>query len=646
MRLRFYRNLWLVVLFDISLLALSYYGAYWLRFEGHIDATAQAFLIRTLPPLLACKLLCFTFFDLYRGMWRYTGIKDLINVIKASLCGSLLFVAYLAIRMHFVGISRAMLVIDAILTIMAVGGLRLTIRIFCQKKAEIMDEITFWRAPRADVRKVIIVGTGSLGERLLRELSGMESQPYRVVGFVDEKALNRGMKIHGIPVLGALDDIPGLVHRYAVDDILIAESGFHTHRFKCLIEACAGQGVRFRTIPSLTERLHGALAHHLRDIRIEDLLARDPVRLDMDLVKAQLAGKTVLITGAGGSIGSELARQIITFNPAVLVLLDNAETPLYQIDHELRGKPGNTAIIPCIGDVRAEKGLERIFRQHRPQVVYHAAAYKHVPMMEKNPLDAIQTNILGTFRLAGVATRHNVETFIMISTDKAVRPTSIMGATKRVAEMIVQAMSGNGTRFAVVRFGNVLGSNGSVVPLFERQIAAGGPLTVTHPDMTRFFMTIPEAVMLVLQASTIGGKGELFLLDMGEPVRILDLAHNMIRLAGLVPEKDIRIEFIGLRPGEKLHEELLIAGEDVIDTAFDKIKICNNKRLIDEQVLYESIEHFTLIEGSAGDAGAALAILKALVPAYHGQAPIMPRTQTPPARYTKFNWQGVRGKEV
>lgn len=617
MRLRLRRNLVFIVLFDIALIALCYYSAYWLRFDGRFNPATRALLAETILPLAACKLVCFYFFDLYRGMWRYTGLNDLVNVIKASFCGSLLFVGYLAIGRHFAGVSRAVLVADALFTIMAVGGLRLTIRVLCRWDVCFKDEIPFWRKPSADRRRVVIAGTGPLGEKLLRELLEASDQRYDIVGFADEKGLHAGMKIHGIPVICAVADLPALVRRLAIDDILIADPGIKTYRFKRLIEDCAGQGVRFRVIPSLAERMDGALARHLRNIRIEDLLEREPVQLDMAMVKTDLSGKIVLVTGAGGSIGSELARQIMACNPAALILIDNAETPLYQIDLELRQKTGATTILPYIGDVRHEKVLERIFRMHQPQIVYHAAAYKHVPLMEKNPLEAIHTNILGTFRLAGIACKHHVEKFIMISTDKAVRPTSIMGATKRVAEMIVQTMNGNGTGFAVVRFGNVLGSNGSVVPLFERQIAAGGPVTVTHPEMTRFFMTIPEAVMLVLQAGTMGGHGELFLLDMGEPVRILDLAHNMIRLAGLVPDKDIAIKFVGLRPGEKLHEELLIAGEDVIDTAYDKIKICTNKRPIDEAVLYESIERFNLLMGTAGDHAAAVRILQGLVPAYN-----------------------------
>ncbi|OPZ97349.1 MAG: UDP-N-acetyl-alpha-D-glucosamine C6 dehydratase [Bacteroidetes bacterium ADurb.Bin416] len=336
----------------------------------------------------------------------------------------------------------------------------------------------------------------------------------------------------------------------------------------------------------------------------------------MALVRSEIEGKCVMITGAGGSIGSEIARQIIRFDPSELVLVDNAETPLYRIDLELSGLNGPTMVRPCIGDVRSSRSLERIFKRFRPDVVYHAAAYKHVPMMELAPLDAINTNIMGTYKLASLACKYKVSKFVMISTDKAVRPTSVMGTTKRIAEMVVQSLGGGPTCFAVVRFGNVLGSNGSVVPLFEQQIAAGGPVTVTHPEVTRYFMTIPEAVTLVLQAGAICKGGELFLLDMGKPVRIVDLARKMIRLSGLVPDKDIKIEYVGLRPGEKLYEELLIDDEGVVDTAYDKIKVCNNSCPIDEDQLYAALERFKLLVESASDNEAAIGVLRSLVPAY------------------------------
>ena len=618
MRLLLRKNFWAIFLADMTLLILCYFYAYWLRFDGRIDRATQMLMVVTLVPLLLCKMSSFIFFDLYKGMWRYTSINDLVNVIKGAVAGSLLFVVYLAGRYHFLGISRSVILADLIFTIVAIGGLRLLIRLYFQRQPGLLvEELSFWRRSRADVRKVLIWGIDPCAERLLRELSGGHKTQYKVIGFVDESSVHKGMKIHGVPILGSLEDIPHLVVFYEIDDIFIAVPNMPGKKIKIIIETCAGLGVRFKAVPSLTERINGAIADHLRDIKVEDLLAREPVQHDMSVVRRELEGKTFLVTGAGGSIGSELARQIMVFHPETLVLLDNAETPLYNIEMELRRTPGSIKVIPCIGDIRSMKNLDRIFKQYKPDVVYHAAAYKHVPMMEIAPLDAIHNNILGTYKVATIACKYAVEKFVMISTDKAVKPSSIMGATKRVAEMIVQSMNGNGTRFAVVRFGNVLGSNGSVVPLFEKQIAEGGPVTITHPEVARYFMTIPEAVMLVLIAGAMSRGGELFLLDMGEPVKIVDLAKNMIQLAGLVPDKDIEIKFIGLRPGEKLHEELLIAGEDVVDTAYEKIKVCKNANNIDERILYEAVERFNVLVEDSYDHHAAVSILKRLIPAYH-----------------------------
>lgn len=616
MQFLFKKNFWIILLLDVFLLSSCYYFAYWLRFDGAFTPAVRETMFFTILPLLGIKIACFIFFDLYNGMWRYVGIKDLVNVIKASVCGSSLFVVYLATMYHFSGVSRGVLFADAVLTIVFIGGIRLLIRLYYQRDEYFFNEILFWRTARKDTTNVLIIDTGPLAVSLLREIRDQRKLNYRVAGFVDLNQQNKGMKIHGIPILGALEDIPRLVGYYDIKTILIAHTGLKPNEIAEIIESCDGLGVRFKVVPSLSEMIMNNVAENLRDIKVEDLLKREQISLDMHLVRAEIENQVVLITGAGGSIGSELARQIHAFNPKRLILLDNAETPLYQIDMELQIREGETEVVPCIGDVRSRRGLDRVFHKYRPGFVYHAAAYKHVPMMELSPLDAVNNNIVGTFKLASLACKYHVNKFVLISTDKAVRPTSVMGTTKRVAEMVVQSLGGNGTRFVVVRFGNVLGSNGSVVPLFQRQIASGGPVTVTHPEVTRFFMTIPEAVMLVLQAGSIGKGGELFLLDMGNPVKILDLAKNMIRLAGLVPDRDIRIEFTGLRPGEKLYEELLIDGEGVLDTAYDKIKVCSHANGFNEVVLYEAIEQFNLLLKNSGDNGAVIEVLKKLVPAF------------------------------
>lgn len=610
------KNFWIMFSLDAILLCLCYYFAYIVRFEGRFEPGVLSLFLKTLPPLLVIKIASFFFCDLYRGMWRYLGITDLLNIFKGSFCGTVFFTLYLAMVYHFDGISRSILFVDFILTIITIGGVRLLIRLYFQQDPDFMNEIIFWRKSEHEGKKALIIGTGPLAERLLRELHTANPELYRIIGFIDESSAHRGMTIHGVPVLGPLEEMAHLLSYYRIDDVLIANPDSLAGRMKNLVELCTDKGVRVKIIPSLSERVKGAVVQNLRDIRIEDLLERDPVNLDMNEVTRDLQGKIVLITGAGGSIGSELARQIAGFRPRTLVLLDNAETPLYSIEMELKESFGDLDLIPCIGDIRNAKSLDQILRRYKPQIIFHAAAYKHVPMMELVPLDAVNTNVLGTFNLASSACKYHVEKFVMISTDKAVRPTSVMGATKRVAEMIVQSMNGNGTRFMIVRFGNVLGSNGSVVPLFEKQIAEGGPITVTHPEVTRYFMTIPEAVILVLQASAIGKGSELFLLDMGKPIKIIDLAKNMIRLAGLVLDRDIRIEIIGLRPGEKLYEELLIAGEGVVDTAYNKIKVCNHSNGVDEKSLYDAVERFKLLVSTSYDHEAALTIIRALIPAY------------------------------
>jgi len=616
MRLIWRKHFWIILSCDIVFLSLCYYGAYWLCFNGGIDTALAGRFASTLVPLLGCKIVCFFLFDVYRGMWRYTGINDLMNIIKSSVLGSFSFVACLTIFHHFSGIPTSVIVADAVLTIVAIGGLRLFVRVYYQRERDFAEGIMFWNKAERLCRKAIIVGTGSLAERLLRELCDTKSMKYKVVGFVHENAGQDGMKIHGVPIVGSLEDIPDLVTYYRIDDILIAVSDMENRQIETVVEACAGLDVRFKVIPSLMERIDASVAKNLRDIKLEDLLGRESVKLDMSMVRKEIEGKRVLVTGAGGSIGSELARQILGFNPRMLILLDNSETPLYSIELELACMTTETMVVPCIADIRSLNGLERVFARYEPDFVYHAAAYKHVPMMELSPLAAANNNTIGTYKVASMACKYHVKKFVMISTDKAVRPTSVMGATKRMAEMVVQSMNGNGTRFSVVRFGNVLGSNGSVVPLFEKQIASGGPVTVTHPDVTRYFMTIPEAVMLVLQSGALGQGGELFLLDMGSQVKIIDLARNMIRLAGLIPDKDIQIEYVGMRPGEKLYEELLIEGEDVLDTNNDKIKICQGENGIDKEALYTAIEDLKGIEKDFESQNGVLDIIEGIVPRY------------------------------
>ncbi|NLW07823.1 MAG: polysaccharide biosynthesis protein, partial [Clostridia bacterium] len=429
-------------------------------------------------------------------------------------------------------------------------------------------------------RAELIVGAGDAGAMVAREFrnyvsgngNGGEALP---IGFVDDDPGKQGTRLYGLPVLGTREDIPRLVEEYNVAEIIIAMPSVKGRVVREIVEICQGTGAKLRTLPGIYDILEGKIkVDPIREVQVEDILGREPVEVDLESIAGYLSGKVVLVTGAGGSIGSELCRQVVSFEPQLLILLDQAENNVYEIHQELSALVDGDRLVQAVVDVKDETAIEQVFRGYRPAVVFHAAAHKHVPLMEYNPAEAIKNNVLGTRVVARAADKHGARAFIFVSTDKAVNPTSIMGASKRLAEMVVQEMAWQSkTRFAAVRFGNVLGSRGSVVPLFQRQIAAGGPVTVTHPEMTRYFMTIPEAAQLVIQAGALTRGGEIFVLDMGEPVKIVDLARSMIILSGFVPGEDIEITFTGIRPGEKLYEELLTASEGVNATSHERIFI-------------------------------------------------------------------------
>jgi FlaA1/EpsC-like NDP-sugar epimerase len=422
--------------------------------------------------------------------------------------------------------------------------------------------------------RVLIYGAEAAGGMLLRCLKNNTGHHYKVCGFIDDDRRKSGMKLNGTPILGRGADLPLLAERHCITEVLIAIPSAGGAQMARILEACRKAGVCFKTVPGLGELVSGSASpSQVRDVAVEDLLGRSAVQLDMDDIRERLEGQVVLITGAAGSIGSELCRQVARVRPRAIVALDAGETPLFHIAAEIREKFPEVPFHAEIGNIRSRSRLEEVFAAYEPSVVYHAAAYKHVPLMEHNIFEAVENNVLGTFTLAVAASEYGVDTFVMISSDKAVRPTNVMGATKRVAELLIRSLQNRGTRFVSVRFGNVLGSQGSVVPTFKKQIAEGGPVTVTHPEMRRYFMTIPEAVQLVLQASTMGRGGEIFVLDMGQPVKIVDLASNLILLSGLRPGKDIRIEFTGIRPGEKLYEELNTHEEHMLPTSHEKIRI-------------------------------------------------------------------------
>jgi len=505
---------------------------------------------------------------------------------------------------------EGVLMLDLFTTIMLLSGVRMVVRLYHEE---------FFSEHRGIVRRFLIVGAGNAGEALLREMIRRRDSQYEVVGFVDDDPAKRDTEINGIPVLGTVDDLASICKKRSIDEIAVAIPSASRTQLRRVVQVCQGAKIRFSTVPSLMDIAAGKLqVSQMRDVDINDLLGREVVNLDMEQIHVFLKDKVILVTGAGGSIGSEMCRQVCAFEPRKLLLLEQAENPLFFIERELRESFPAVPLESIIADITDRVRMEQLFNCYRPQVVIHAAAHKHVPLMEQNPGEAIKNNIIGTRTVADTADAFGAECFVMISTDKAVNPTSIMGSSKRVAEMYIQDLNKTSkTHFVTVRFGNVLGSNGSVVPIFKQQIAAGGPVTVTHPEMRRYFMTIPEASQLVLQAAAMGQGGEIFVLDMGEPVKIVDLARELITLSGFRPGEDIEIEFTGLRPGEKLFEELSIEGENMVATRHPKIAVWENIPR-DRETLRIGIERLLKVAHSQ-DRSQIIPILKELVPNFIGQ---------------------------
>lgn len=530
-----------------------------IRFEGQLSAK-YFYGFEWLFTLIT--LFCigsYYFFGLYGKLWRYAGMAELKNIFYANLAAYLPFVMA-TIFTGGVYYSRSILVIAAILSFLFTGGIRFILRIVSEQTTEC--EVC---------KNVLIVGANDAGETVLREMIRGKLPGYMPVGFIDEDESKKDVKIHNVPVLGGIDDIPQIAKERLAQEIIIALPS--PSLIQKVIAVCESIKVEFKVIPGLSEIIDGRVSvNAIRNVQIEDLLEREEIRPDDEPVREFLKDKTILVTGAGGSIGSELCRQVVTHDIKTLILLGRGENSIYEIALELKNST-DTPLIQFIGDIRDERRMETLMKRHRPDIVYHTAAHKHVPLMEENVPEAVVNNVLGTRNLMILSEKYKVESFTMLSTDKAVNPGSVMGATKRLAEMFMKSYSETprNCRFSAVRFGNVLDSRGSVIPTFRRQIAMGGPVTVTHEKMTRFFMTIPEAVHLVIQASALGEKGEIFILDMGRPVRIMDLAQNLIRLSGFEPGKDIKIEIKGIRPGEKLEEELVNTGETTEPTGIKKI---------------------------------------------------------------------------
>lgn len=624
---------------DMLLVPMAAVLAFALRLDNaQLQPYVRTMLVFTLAaPII--KIPIFAALGLYTRYWQFAGPDEMLLLVWSAALGALaqgaLFLGTQAIFPALLspGVPRSIPLIDGLVTFAVIAGSRFALRagtLGAQRARKA-------GAPGGPLQHVLIAGAGEAGAMVLRELRQNPQTGLVPVGFVDDDPLKHGMLLQRVRVLGGRERIPDLAREHHIEQVIIAMPSAPGAAIREIVEICEAAGVRARTVPGIYELLGGAVRlQQLRDVQIEDLLRRAPIQTDTAQVAALLRGKRVLVTGAGGSIGSELCRQILRCSPASLILLGHGENSIFDISNELkvessRFAPQPSNLKPCnlqpvIADIRFPERLAAVFAEHRPEIVFHAAAHKHVPLMEDNAVDAVLNNILGTQRVVEASIAAGVERFVLISTDKAVNPTSVMGVTKRIAELLVEAAARQtGCSYVAVRFGNVLGSRGSVVPFFQRQIAAGGPVTVTHPDVRRYFMTIPEAVQLVLQAAALGHGGEVFVLDMGQPVRIIDLARDLIRLSGLEPEHDIEIRFTGMRPGEKLFEELFAADEEYGRTRHEKIFVAQNGR----QDLLEP-EVARLIEAAyRGDTAALEASFRILVPAYQHDG--APPQHTPPA---------------
>ena len=556
---------------DLFMVPTAWFAAYWLRFNFSVipaEYLTQAWL--WLPLLVMTQAGTFVYFGLYRGDWRFASMPDLLRIIKAASVGTLICLAIIVLTTRLNAIPRAVFPAYWLLLTVALGTPRFFYRWLKDRKFYL-----------GSGQRVLIAGAGRAGEMLARDLLRDPDRSLEPVGFVDDKRRMRGAEIHGIRVLGNSEQIPDLVAKLEIDLILIAIPSARSRQLRRIVEYCEVANTPFRAIPCMQDLVAGRVSiDTLRELSIEDLLGRDPVTLDRSAISAELSGRCVLISGAGGSIGTELCRQVARLTPAKLVLLENCEFNLFGIENELRQSFPGLDIQAMLCDVTDTVAVEQLFQRYHPDIVYHAAAYKHVPMLESQVREAIQNNVCGTRVMALAADRNGCDAFVLISTDKAVNPANIMGASKRIAEIFCQNFNQqSSTRFITVRFGNVLGSSGSVVPLFKAQIEAGGPVTVTHPEMTRYFMTIPEACQLILQAESMGSGGEIYVLDMGEPVSITYLAEQMIRLSGNEPGKDIEIVYTGLRPGEKLFEELFHEKERLVGTQHEKIFLAKHRKI-------------------------------------------------------------------
>lgn len=601
-------NRWFALLHDIAWIPVSLLAAYWVRFNlTTIPEYYWQGVFRLLGIALVIQTISYWYFGLYRGIWRFASIPDVLQITKAVVVGAGITILSVFIMYRLESVPRSILVLYPLFLFIGLSAPRLIYR-------WIKDQHLYLSQSKG--KRVLLIGAGQAGEMLVRDMRRKDE--YLPIGFLDDSSQKIGREIHGVRVLDNISNIQNILDVFEVELVIVCIRNINAVIMREILKSCSSKNIQCQTIPTLMEANDQSVdVSRLRDVSIEDLLGREVIRLDDTAIQNLIEGECVLVTGAGGSIGSELCRQTLAHNPRKLILLDNSEYNLYSITNNLKTiNENNIEVHPLLCSVRDMGAIEKIFNDYKPSIVLHAAAYKHVPIIEDNVIEGVKTNIFGTKKIAEIAAKHNVEKFVMVSTDKAVNPTSMMGVTKRSAEIFCQMLDANSTtQFITTRFGNVVDSAGSVVPLFREQINNGGPVTVTHKDITRYFMSIPEAVSLILQAASIGQGGEIFVLDMGQPIKIYDLARQMIRLSGNDPDQDIKIEIIGLRPGEKLYEELFHETEDYTGTKHPKILLADSRKCDWNQFSHQLNDLAdACVENNVEQ---IITLLKVIIPEYH-----------------------------